>query len=696
MKISTIKKVTMLGLSLCAVAAVSAGVSLFNTTTANAATNGPISSFVLEGGSVRIADNQQYNGMRFSAEMNAEDYSTYIEGGKLVESGAILCDASKLKATEVLTENTVGAKKIETTGIWANNKASVFMYEIPVTETALCSKLAVVMYYKVANNENVYYSQMVIRSAAEIAYSAYTDRSDEYTEIYKNKTSDGDYSRFTGTQLTTITGYLPQLTVAYEVDGQAVDSVSVRYGDKADEASAPIAPAKEGYEFVGWTLNGENYDFNTQVLKSTVLKAKYEQKTYVYGKGFKVVSETQNSTASEVKITDGENAGKWYKQLTKESTAEGSGFLHISATAEAGLEANTQYIVSLGVEADGAWPGFYNEVKDENGNQILAYGDNFYRTSNTPELVFYVTTDENGEFTRQWKNVFWKGGTYVKFTGLTALKSAYGNGLQAYVFNKGDEAYLSDTVENLGDGTGIYKIDRKYDGNKTIQRTLYFNGNGLKPNTKYDVTAIIDTDGHYCQSQDAWTVKAGGNNKLQFTVTTDENGAFTQSYSTNFFSGTYVKFSNIEIDEVVGFAYGNGITITPTHSVATIGAEILTEGDNAGKKIVVMNKTSTEGTGGSLTVSATAEAGLEANKTYVVTMEIEVDRTDGNASGNGYYDNNTNGSTSQWMAKPNSSSCRFEITTDENGEFTQTFKTYWVGKSTSVKFKAITIEEKAS
>ena len=138
-----------------------------------------------------------------------------------------------------------------------------------------------------------------------------------------------------------------------------------------------------------------------------------------------MVSETQNSTASEVKVTEGENAGKWYKQLTKEATAEGSGVLTVSATAEAGLEANTQYIVSLAVDIDGAWPGFYSE-----NNNILAYGDQFYRTANTPELVFYVTTDENGEFTRQWKNVYWKGGTYVKFTGLTVLKAAYASGVQ--------------------------------------------------------------------------------------------------------------------------------------------------------------------------------------------------------------------------------------------------------------------------
>ena len=687
MKMCAMKKIAMFGLSLCSVATLAAGVGLLSATTAKAEMTGPISSFILEGGSVRIAQNQQYNGMRFVAEMSADDFSTYITGGKLMESGAILCDASKLDEAKVLTESTVGGVKIQTTEIWANNKAGVFMYEIPRTEEALCSEVAVVMYYKVENDANVYYSETIVRSAAGIAYSAYTDRSDAYTEEkYKHLTTDGDYSPYDGDQLETITDYLPQLTVAYQADGKTVASASVRYGDKVDAASAPIAPEKAGYEFIGWTLNGEAYDFNAQVLKSVALEAVYAEKEYVYGKGFSVVSETQNSTASEVKVTEGENAGKWYKQLTKEETAEGGGVLTVSATAEAGLEANTQYIVSLGVEVDGAWPGFYSENDD-----ILAYGDQFYRTSNTPEWVFHVTTDENGAFTRLWKNIYWKGGTFVKFTNLTVLKSAYDKGLEVYVFNKGDESVINDTLEKLADGTGIYKINRTYNGNKTIQRTLYINGKGLEANKKYQITATIDTDGHYCQIADAWTVKAGGSNKLQFTVTTDENGAFTQWYSTNFFSGTYVKFSDIEIGEIKPLAYGDGITITPTHGVATIGEEILTEGDNAGKKIVVMNKTHTEGTAGKLTVSATSKADLKANTVYVVTMEIEVDRTDGNASGNGYYDQGN-----AWLAKPNAPTCKFEITTDANGEFTKTFNTWWVGASSTVKFKAITIVEKAS
>ena len=186
MKTCVMKKMAIIGLSVCSFAVIGTGVGLLSKTAVNADTTGPISSFILEGGSIRIAKNQQYNGMRFVAEMSSDDFSTYITGGKLIESGAIMCDASKLGETKVLTESTAGGVKMETTDLWANNKVGVFMYEIPYTETALCNELAVVMYYKVKNDTNTYYSQTVVRSAAGIAYSAYTDRSEEYTaEKYK-------------------------------------------------------------------------------------------------------------------------------------------------------------------------------------------------------------------------------------------------------------------------------------------------------------------------------------------------------------------------------------------------------------------------------------------------------------------------------------------------------------------------------
>ena len=161
-----------------------------------------------------------------------------------------------------------------------------------------------------------------------------------------------------------------------------------------------------------------------------------------------------------------------------------------------------------------------------------------------------------------------------------------------------------------------------------------------------------------------------------------------------FRTGTYVKFTGVTIEQTPESAYGEGIEITPLHGVATIGTELLKDGNNAGKQIVVMNKPDGKEGAGKLTVSASTAVGLKANTVYMVTLDIEVDRTDGNEDKNAYYDNNTNGIAPQWTAKPNNSICSFEITTDENGEFTKTFHTWWVGKSTFVKFKAVTITEK--
>lgn len=71
------------------------------------------------------------------------------------------------------------------------------------------------------------------------------------------------------------------------------------------KAVAPATnPAKEGYTFVAWTLDGENYDFNKAVTKAIVLVAQYAQNEY------KVTFDAKGGTPTpaEQTITHGEKA----------------------------------------------------------------------------------------------------------------------------------------------------------------------------------------------------------------------------------------------------------------------------------------------------------------------------------------------------------------------------------------------------
>ena len=62
-------------------------------------------------------------------------------------------------------------------------------------------------------------------------------------------------------------------TVTFDTDGgSAVDSQPVAYGG---QAAAPAAPAKTGYTFAGWYLEGEKFNFNTPVTKDMTLTAKW-------------------------------------------------------------------------------------------------------------------------------------------------------------------------------------------------------------------------------------------------------------------------------------------------------------------------------------------------------------------------------------------------------------------------------------
>lgn len=60
--------------------------------------------------------------------------------------------------------------------------------------------------------------------------------------------------------------------------GTPISNVTVKMGEKVER---PTDPVKEGYIFVGWTLNDTAYDFNSPVNKNITLIANWVQKSYV-------------------------------------------------------------------------------------------------------------------------------------------------------------------------------------------------------------------------------------------------------------------------------------------------------------------------------------------------------------------------------------------------------------------------------
>lgn len=103
-------------------------------------------------------------------------------------------------------------------------------------------------------------------------------------------------------------------TVTFNSDGgSSVASQTVVEGNKATK---PGNPEKEGYNFNGWTLNGNNYDFNTKVTGNITLVAKWTQKSYTvvarkadatapFSRVLTVYEEGVEKTVKTIQYTDG-------------------------------------------------------------------------------------------------------------------------------------------------------------------------------------------------------------------------------------------------------------------------------------------------------------------------------------------------------------------------------------------------------
>ncbi len=66
-------------------------------------------------------------------------------------------------------------------------------------------------------------------------------------------------------------------TVTYDTDGGT--EVKEEKVEKGKTATVPVDPTKEGYDFVGWYLDDEEYDFNSEVTKDITIFAKWKKES---------------------------------------------------------------------------------------------------------------------------------------------------------------------------------------------------------------------------------------------------------------------------------------------------------------------------------------------------------------------------------------------------------------------------------
>ena len=279
-----------------------------------------------------------------------------------------------------------------------------------------------------------------------------------------------------------------------------------------------------------------------------------EGKESVYGTGIAVLPEMRNEaavfTVKDVVITEGENVGKTYVRLDR----TGNGGYHdltISAKSEAGLLANTEYTVKVAVACDGGnQPAYYEQHGDQYDFMFDQAGGN---------IVFTITTDGNGEFTKKWETAYINTATYVEYTGIefeAKLQSVYGPGITVLPEMRNGQAVFTvkDVVITEGENAGktYVRLDRTGNGGRHDLTISAKSEAGLLANTEYQVSVSVKCDGgdvpaYYDDGNFTFMFdQAGGN--IVFTITTDGNGEFTKKWETAYINtATYVEYTGITI-----------------------------------------------------------------------------------------------------------------------------------------------------
>lgn len=111
-------------------------------------------------------------------------------------------------------------------------------------------------------------------------------------------------------------------TVIFKTNGGTeIKNISVKSGNKIDK---PQEPVKEGYTFVGWYKDGEEYDFTSKINDNIVLVAKWEKNEVNTLEDEDITSKTTTTKKTTSKTTIKTSTKLVNKNSTKISTTKKS------------------------------------------------------------------------------------------------------------------------------------------------------------------------------------------------------------------------------------------------------------------------------------------------------------------------------------------------------------------------------------
>ena len=203
-------------------------------------------------------------------------------------------------------------------------------------------------------------------------------------------------------------------TISFNTDGgNEVVSQQIEEGEKVVK---PADPSKEGYEFLGWYLNGIYFDFETEVEGNLTLEAKWKE----------IVKEDENKV-TKYTVTFDSNGGS---SVSKQTVEEGKKATEPKAPTKSGYKfkgwylGSTKYNFSNKVTKDIKLTAKWEKVEEEQPSQP--------DTPSEPETTKYTVTFEANGGTSVAKQTIEEGKTATKpkdptRTGYTFLGWYLGN-----------------------------------------------------------------------------------------------------------------------------------------------------------------------------------------------------------------------------------------------------------------------------
>lgn len=341
-----------------------------------------------------------------------------------------------------------------------------------------------------------------------------------------------------------------------EAGGSEVADQTVAYNGTVTE---PAAPTKADYQFKGWTLNGEAYDFTTPVTGSITLVAQWEKLpvTVEY-----VLHVAVDGAAEQTYTFQQEAADQTYRQMapTEEAIVE-------VLTDEFGFDSNAQsYAISLWVGQTASESGNY-DVEYAGMDEPAVDGGSLHAkatiTATTGTAYLTLKDAVSGQEIANDTVTFTVGQTAGVFQDeLKALADS--------------NVYNMDTFEMLTNSDEVL-TDKKYitaQVNAYVDVTFRFvdaDGNEVATLTTENLTQGVDTFASVVPTmesiQNALNAEYAGR-----VVTNVSNYQLTDTNGTEDFTGRYDAFLQTEILTQTPSAT---VTFAPQHTVTFVNGETI-------------------------------------------------------------------------------------------------------------------------